>query len=67
MNDPITWAGSDPRKRVAYLNSLRSVVSRKCPKNKGGVPLVSDFDLLAAEPQEKEEAFEMARKAVEKL
>ena len=34
--------------RVAYLNALRAAVSKRAPRNKAGVPLVSDFDLLCA-------------------
>ena len=38
--------------KVRYLNTLRDIVARKCPKNKMGSPLVSDYDLLDAEPLE---------------
>ena len=38
--------------RVSYLNNLRTIVSEKCPKNKVGVPLVSDYDLLDATEEE---------------
>lgn len=64
---PIEWAGEDVKRRVAYLNSLRSVVSRRCPVNKMGAPLVTDFDLLAAGVEEVVEGFELARKGVERL
>lgn len=38
--------------KVKYLNTLRATVSKKCPKNKMGAPLVSDYNLLDAEPEE---------------
>lgn len=59
--DPIRWAHPDTARRVAYLNALRSVVSRRCPVNKMGAPLVTDFDLLAASKEEIAEAFEIAK------
>lgn len=42
--------------KVSYLNNLRTVVSRKCPKNKMGAALVSDYDLLDASDDEVMEA-----------
>ena len=42
--------------RVKWINNLRSVVARKCPKNKMNVPIVSDVDLLFAEASELLEA-----------
>lgn len=42
--------------RVKYVNALRLVVSRRMPKNKCGVAIVSDVDLLLAEEWEVEEA-----------
>jgi len=42
--------------RVAYLNALRSVVSRHCPLNKMGTPIVSDYDLIDATEEEQAEA-----------
>jgi hypothetical protein len=38
--------------RVEYLNTLRDVVSRHCPKNRSEFPIVSDYDLLDATPEE---------------
>ena len=48
--------GLDEAGRVKYLNALRKIVSARSPKNKAGVPLVSDFDLLAAPMRERVEA-----------
>lgn len=42
--------------RVKYLNTLRGVVSRDCPKNKAGSPLVSDYDLCDASDEQQGEA-----------
>lgn len=42
--------------RVKWINALRMVVSRRVPKNKVGAALVSDVDLMAAEPMEVAEA-----------
>lgn len=53
------WA-TTPQRKVAYLNALRSLVSKKCPVNKAGVPIVSDFDLLAASEEEQAEALKTA-------
>lgn len=39
-------------KRVKYVNALRKAVAHRCPKNKLGAPLVSDFDLLCADEEE---------------
>lgn len=38
--------------RVKYLNTLRAIVGRRCPKNTVGAPLVSDYDLVNAEAWE---------------
>lgn len=38
--------------RVKYLNALRAIVARRCPKNKTGASLVSDYDLVNAEAWE---------------
>lgn len=42
--------------RVAFLNRLRKIVGRRCPRNKVGTPVVSDFDLIWSTPGEREEA-----------
>ena len=42
--------------RVKWINNLRSVVGRGMPKNKGGVALVSDVDLLLASTSQRAEA-----------
>jgi len=42
--------------RVKWINSLRMVVSRRCPKNNSGSPMVSDIDLLNASEEERCEA-----------
>lgn len=38
--------------RVKYLNALRAIVARRCPKNKTGASLVTDYDLINAEAWE---------------
>lgn len=45
-----------PELRVKYLNALRSIVGRRCPKNSVGAALVSDYDLVNAEASEHAEA-----------
>jgi len=42
--------------RVKWINNLRTIVSRKCEKNKVGNALVSDCDLLFADSFELLEA-----------
>jgi hypothetical protein len=42
---------------VKFLNSLRAIVSERCPKNKVGSPLVSDFNLIDASAREQAIAF----------
>lgn len=42
--------------RVKFINTLRVIVGENMPKNKSGVPLVSDFDLVAATDFQKKEA-----------
>jgi hypothetical protein len=49
---------TDPAGRVRYLNTLRAIVGRRCEVNKVGVALVSDYDLLDAEPAEIVEALD---------
>jgi len=39
--------------RVKWVNTLRDVVARSCPKNKMGNALVSDVDLLMASTEER--------------
>lgn len=41
---------------VGYLSYLRAAISRRTEKNKAGVPLVSDYDMINAEPGEHLEA-----------
>jgi hypothetical protein len=38
--------------RIKWSNTLRTVVARRCKKNKIGTPLVSDIDLLFADAPE---------------
>jgi hypothetical protein len=38
--------------RVKWVANLRTVVSRRCPVNKVGSPIVSDLDLLASSSRE---------------
>lgn len=38
--------------RVKYLNTLRAIVGKRCPKNKTGASLVTDYDLINAEAWE---------------
>ena len=42
--------------RVKWINTLRDIVGRDVPKNKSGVPLVSDVDLLASPAAKRAEA-----------
>lgn len=42
--------------RVKFINTLRSIVDRRMPKNKAGSPLTSDVDVFMAEDSEIEEA-----------
>lgn len=44
--------------RIRWINALRSIVAKNCPKNKMGSPLVSDIDLLTASLEERFEALE---------
>ena len=48
--------------RVKWINALRMVVSRRCPKNNSGSPMVSDIDLLTASEGERCEALVRALK-----
>jgi hypothetical protein len=45
--------------RVKWVGHLRTVVSRRCPLNKLGTPVVSDLDILEASSRELAEAFLM--------
>ena len=40
---------SEVDKVVAYLSHLHAIVSRRCPVNKVGAPIVSDYDKINAE------------------
>lgn len=42
--------------RVKWINTLRDIVARDCPKNKVGTALVSDVDLMAAPAAKRAEA-----------
>lgn len=42
--------------KVKYVNALRAVVAKRMPRNRCGVPIVSDVDLLLADEWEIEEA-----------
>ena len=44
--------------RIYWVNVLRKIVGRRIPKNKSGMPLVSDIDLLFATAEERQETFE---------
>lgn len=44
--------------RVKWINALRTIVSRRVPKNKMGNPLVNDVDLMTATADEMAESFE---------
>ena len=35
--------------RVGYLTHLHAIVARRCPVNKVGAPIVSDYDKISAE------------------
>lgn len=35
--------------RVAYLSHLHTIVAKRCPVNKVGAPIVSDYDKISAE------------------
>ena len=52
----------DQSQKVKYLNALRKIVSVKCLQNKIGTYLVSDFDLIVAEPDEHAQALVTAIK-----
>lgn len=49
-------------KKIEWVNALRAVVSRRMPRNKCGVPIISDVDLLLATESEREEALEVLMK-----
>ena len=40
---------SNVEQRVAYLTYLHAIVARRCPVNKVGAPIVSDYDKISAE------------------
>ena len=40
---------SEVEQRVSYLSHLHTIVSRRCPVNKVGAPIVSDYDKINAE------------------
>jgi len=42
--------------RVDWINALRTIVSRRLPKNKSGMSLISDIDLMLADDDERTEA-----------
>lgn len=46
----------DHKSRARYMNALREIVGRRLEKNKAGVPMVSDYDLVNAESSEHLEA-----------
>lgn len=45
-----------PSQKISCVNNLRLIVGRRLPKNKVGVAIVSDIDLLGAECVECSEA-----------
>lgn len=59
----IEMEGATSVQKVAFMNSLRSIVGRRSPRNKSGAPLVSDFDLVTATVDEKAEAFAAFQKS----
>ena len=44
--------------RVDWINALRTIVSRRMPKNKSGMSMISDIDLMLANDDERTEALE---------
>lgn len=40
---------SNVEQRVAYLTYLHTIVARRCPVNRVGAPIVSDYDKISAE------------------
>lgn len=40
---------SNVEQRVAYLSNLHTIVAKRCPVNKVGAPIVSDYDKISAE------------------
>jgi hypothetical protein len=44
--------------RVKWVNALRTIVGADCPKNKSGVSLVSDIDLILATDNQRIAALE---------
>lgn len=42
--------------RVFWSNKLREIISVRAPRNKIGSPIISDIDVLCAEPKEREDA-----------
>lgn len=42
--------------RVKWVNTLRSIVDRRTPRNHIGTPMTTDVDLLFATPEELAEA-----------
>ena len=65
MNSTTSKAGqiqdkASQSERVAFLCALREIVGRRCPINKAGAPLVSDYDMIwsgDARKIEREKAF----------
>lgn len=49
--------------RVRWVNKLRQLVGATLPKNAGGVPLVSDIDLILAGPEFRQQALEFILKS----
>jgi len=47
--------------KVRYTNALREIVGKRCPVNKAGSPLVSDYDLLDASEEEQLLALEKVK------
>lgn len=42
--------------RVKWVNGLRAIVGANMPKNKSGISLVSDIDLILASDEHREQA-----------
>lgn len=41
------------KKRVDWINTLREIVSVRCPVNKIGSPIISDIDIMTASAEER--------------
>lgn len=61
VGDPsVLLAVADQTKKVNFLNALREIVGRHCEKNKVGTPLISDYDLIYSNEDERAEGWKIA-------